>query len=182
MEGEILYGVQKEIENLFSGSGCTVILKTDFSSAKWPTYKMPLILIDIEPGNDTQQMIGGLTMMDWQFSLSAYNYMPNIGGKDPTNYSATRINVADKLRVHFSAFAVMVAKEMLLVFTQYGIKWTLSGLHKADPLEHPNGLCKGHKIIFDTISWDLLTVGSEEKIALQTIEQDNDEGQPWFGE
>lgn len=171
MVDEIIYGVQQEINALFLDTGCTVILKADFKANSWPTYKMPLVLIDVEEGDDTMQLLGGVTMMDWSFDLSAYNYMPDITGLDPTPYSAERTEIADKLRRHFSNFANWVTPEMIQAYTDYKVRWTLSRVGKADQLEHPDGLCKGFKFGFSTISLDYETAGSVPGPGLNDINQ-----------
>lgn len=160
MKGEIINGVMKEINYLYGDTGCSVLFRTDFKPSNWPTYKMPLILIDIEPGGDFQQMLGGLTMADWRFYLSAYNYFPDISGLDPTSFSTDTQNHGDILRRQFSNYAVFKTDEMKKTYTDYGIRWTLSDVVAAEKLEHPDGLIDGDRIEFDTISWDIKTIGT----------------------
>lgn len=172
MTGEIIYAVQQEILALFADTGASFILRDDFKSSDWPSYKLPLVVAKVEEDNeDVMEYPGGLTQLGWRFILSGYNYQPNQDGSDPTDYSATRINVIDTIRTHFKTFGVFTTPEMATAFTNYGIRWTLSGIQDAEQLEHPDGMVLGKAIVFDTISFDRTTRGWNDVTPLQTIQQ-----------
>jgi len=176
MIGEILYAIQQEILAFLKqdeqGIG-TVIHHTMFSVDNWPTYTMPLFTLRETPGEDFGEMIGGRTLCEWIIELSAYNVAPDVGGVDPSDYSATRINVIDDLRRHFKTYNAWLTPEMANVKQVYGLKWTLTGSGEADPLDHPNGIVDGKKLVYATLSWDVDTDGTEEIEPLQTIVQKN---------
>jgi len=173
MIGEILYAVQQEVLAFLAGGPGTVIHHTMFNVDNWPSYSMPLITIKELPGEDFDEKIGGWTLCDWTFELSAYNVTPDMAGIDPTNYSATRINVIDELRQHFKTYRKWLSVEMPAAESTYGLKWTLSRVEAADPLEHPSGQVDGYKLSFSTLSWDVSTRGTDEISPLQTIQQLN---------
>lgn len=165
-----MYAVQQEVLYLYQDTGATVMFKTNFKTSDMPTYKFPLVLIDMEPGGDFQEMPGGLTMADWEFSLSIYDYLQDISGLDPTEFSVQVGKKADDLRRHFQNFTIFKTPEMLAALTNYGTRWTLSGVKPADHIETQDGLSVGFKFIFDTISWDNKTLGVVPGPALQTAD------------
>lgn len=160
MNDELQYAVQQEVLALLGVSGGTAILHTNFNDKSWPTYIMPLILISIDPGDLNQQFLGGVEMVDWQVSFSAYAHRPDISGLDPTGNSAANTRIIDTVRRHFSNFAVFVATEMAAIQNKYGFRWTWGGLAEAETLEHPDGLCYGKKIIFNAVGLDDDTAGT----------------------
>jgi hypothetical protein len=160
MEGDIIYAMTQELQAQFGDIGCTILLRTDYKTDDMPTYKMPLILLDIEPSGDSLQCLGGLTMMDYTTILSVYNYQQGVP-EDPTDYSITRINIADPVRQDFSAFAVFKSAAMIAALTTYGFKISFQGAGKAPPLEHPDGLIQGRSWHFAIIAFDNTTTGSK---------------------
>lgn len=172
MTGEIIYAVQQEVLKQFEDTGASVLLRNNYKSSDWPSYKMPLVLIQVEENpDDIMEYPGGLTQFGWRFMISGYNYQPNPDGSDPTDYSATRINVIDDIRRHFKTFGRWLTQYMTDAFNTYGIRWTLSTVQDAEVLEHPDGLVLGKCITFDTISFDVTTRGWNDVTPLQTITQ-----------
>lgn len=167
MEGELIYAIQKELAIRFPDS--SVLFRTDFKHEDWPTYKMPLVIFNIEGGGDTEQFLGGTTMEDWAVSIAVYNLMPDNSGEDSTDYSANRIEIASFARRYFSNFTIFQSPEMLALINDFGTRWTLVGVGRAEHLQHPDGTCKGHAIHFDTISLDRMTTGSVQQTPLTTI-------------
>ena len=159
MIGEILNAVQQEClqyvqANLMpDGTMATVIQKTNYHASKLPTYSMPFVIIDLVDAPDSQQWLGGVTKMEWNFALNVYNYYPNGYLDDATGTSEDLINIIDSIRQHFSQRQWITA-QMPQILSDYGTRFTLSGVDKADQLESPDGLTIGFRIIFDTVSID----------------------------
>lgn len=160
MNDELIYAVQQELLALFKVNKATIILHTDFKESNWPTYMMPLVLISIEAGDLSQQLLGGVTMEDWTISLSVYNHRPDISGMNPKDTSAKATKIWDNVRRHFSNFAVFITKEMVDVQNKYGFRWTYSGKTEAVGLEHPDGLCMGKAYNFGVVGLDEDTSGT----------------------
>lgn len=171
MTGEILYAVQQELLTFYQGQPCTVIKRNKFSPDKWPTYAMPLFTIEQMPGEEFAQLIGGRTKVDWDFELSAYNYLPDPSGMDPTGFSASRINVFDDLYIHFCTYSLFVSDELKAAVPLYGLTWTLGTVMEADPLEHPDGMVEGYKVRFSVLGWEVRTDGTQEIKPLNQVNQ-----------
>lgn len=150
----ITYAIQQELNIFMQGQPCTIMEKTDFLTKDMPTYQMPFILWEEEGEGDTEQMLGGMTMCTNEILINVYTYQPDAYGSSPTTQAAQNKALLDLVRAHFSAFTVWLSDEMKAAIDSLGLSWTLSGVHKAPNLEHPDGLCKGHQIKFSTISWD----------------------------
>lgn len=159
MNDALQYAIQQEMLALFKVSKATIILHDDFKESNWPTYMMPLVLISIEPGDLSQQLLGGVTMEDWTISFSVYNHRPDISGMNPTNHSAQTTKIWDVVRRHFSTFSTFLTKEMIAVQIKYGFKWTYLGKTSAVGLEHPDGLCMGKAYNFGVVGLDEDTSG-----------------------
>lgn len=168
MLGALILGLQQEVLAQFPD--CSIILRTNFKSSDWPTYKMPLITIKVASSPDTSQFMGGLTEEDYVITLSAYNYEPDNSGMDQTGYSANLIdNVVSPLRRVFSNYALFKSAEMQTLKPTYGTRLTLVGMHEAEALEHPDGLILGEAVSFDSVSFDVTTTGFVEQTPLDTI-------------
>lgn len=121
---------------------------------------MPMIEVDMRPGDDSGQFLGGLTMEDYHCTLSVYNYQQAVP-EDPTDYSATRVDIADTVRKQFSAFTVYLSAEMTAAFNMFGMKLTYAGSGEAAPIEHADGLVMGTAIRFSVVAFDDGTTGSQ---------------------
>lgn len=174
MIDEIIDAVLKECEALFSGTGTTFILKTDFKATNIGTYGMPLVLIDVPDGVDTGMFLGGATHEDWQFGLNSYNYEPDAYADDKTGYSTGLLAIIQEIRRHFS-FEEWLTPGMSDVRQKYGFRFTLSGISPADALEG-DGLIMGYKLIFDSISVDVSTVAVADSESV--LEHINQQGYP----
>jgi hypothetical protein len=162
MEGDIIYAFIQELKSLVGDTGSTILLRTNWKRTDMPTYKMPLVLIDIHPTGECMQLIGGLTMMDYDCAFSVYNYQQGTP-EDPTDYSATRINNADAVRQHFSDFSNFNAAQMASAFNTYGMRLSFQGAGAAEPLETENGLAMGRAWHFSVTAFDNSTTGSQYK-------------------
>lgn len=160
MTGALTYAIQQELLAFYKLDAATILERTNFTPTKWPTYTIPLFLWEEEGGEDTFQFIGGLTQDNLIITLSAYIWAPDISGSDPTPFSASLRDEADRLRQHFSVYTNMLSQEMIDAVNTYGWKWTLSGAGKAESLEHPEGLVKGFKFTFESIALDDSTSGT----------------------
>jgi len=158
MIGEILNAIMQEcIAYLGAGS---VILKTNYKPKNIPAYSMPLILLEVAEATESGQFPGGLTQMDWQIGLNAYNYMLDILGEDITGASTDLLNIPiDGIRQHFS-YGVWLAdnatntgKIMDDITNNYGFKFALGGVVPADALDE-DGDIMGYRIMFDSCSFD----------------------------
>ena len=193
MTGEIVKSILDEIGALFLGTPGTYILKTDFKNEKLNDYAMPLVLMDLIDGPDSKQYPGGLTQMEWDFAFNSYNYMPDPTNNDPSNYSATLLNIPiDTIRQHFSSnygpylSALIPYSEgtgwltqgMVDIFNNYGFQFTLSGVTTADALNQ-DGLIMGYKITFYSTAFDNTTSRVQPSLnPLATVQQINN---PPFG-
>lgn len=160
MIGEILDAVIKECRTFIDANPdyakATVIHKTDFKTANLETYGMPLLLLDVPDAVDTGMYCGGVSHADWQFLFGSYNYQPDAYTDDQTGYSTNLLNIIDQVRQHFSFGAPWLTQGMYDVQTNYGFRFTLSGILPADALEG-DGLVVGYKMIFDSIAIDMTT-------------------------
>lgn len=183
MIGEILNAVLNEVKELLSGTGASVMFKTDFKPSKIPDFSGNFVLLDLEDGVDTTQYPGGLTRCDYQFGFNSYNFEPDAYVDDPTNYSTTLLNFIDTIRQHFSKSLpgalpisgdtnLWLTQAMTDIFNTYGFFFTLTGIFKADALDQ-DGTIFGFKIGFISTSFDPITSFTENDIVLQTITQVN---------
>jgi hypothetical protein len=152
MIGEILNAVILECRELLKDTGGTVILKTDYRGTSDTSYTMPLLLLDLLEAPDSAQLPGGVTRKDWIFALNAYNYEPNSYTDDTSGYSEKLLNIIDTIRQHFS-LGTWLTQGMTDINTNYGFKFTLSGVVPADALDQ-DGLIMGYRIMFDSIAFD----------------------------
>lgn len=106
MTGPILNAVMDEIQALLEGTGAMLMLKTNFKPGNLPDNTGNFVLLGFDEAEDTFQYPGGLTRVDWHWSLNSYNYEPDAYHDDPTIYSAGLLNFIDKVRRHFSLGAL----------------------------------------------------------------------------
>jgi hypothetical protein len=175
MIGEILNAVLGECSALLSGTGASVILKTNFKSTKNITNQPSFILLDLTDAPESVIYPGGLTRMDWVFSFNSYSYEPDAYvDETDTGYSTNLLNFIDLIRQHFS---VLPAGEWLTsgmndVANTYGFQYTLSGIAPADGIDE-DGLIMGYKITFNSTSFDQVTYYTPATEPLQNIQQIN---------
>lgn len=168
----LTYAIQQELLTFYKGKPGTVLLHKRYRPKKMPTYQMPLVLIHKHGGSDFGQMLGGVTLEDWEIDLCIYWYRPDGYGSDPTTESADTEDIADQIRQHFSNFSVFISDELQALLNTYGTRLTLSQVSEADALPAPDGLVDGHKITFSSISWDTTTSGTiDPGKVMQNLEQ-----------
>lgn len=153
MTPEIHQAVIDECIKLLTDGKGTVVLKTDFRSANLSTYTMPLLLLEILPGEDSRQLLGGVTMMEWGFAMNSYVYSPDAHGGDVTGFATGLKQIIDDIRKHFS-LRTWLTTGMPAIEAAYGFRFTLSGLTHADALEAQDGLINGYRIMFDSVAID----------------------------
>lgn len=102
MIGEILQAIEDEAKELLSGTGASVMLKTNFMPKKTPDNSGYFILLGIEDAPDSLQYPGGLTRMDWNWAFNSYNWEPDAYNDDHSGYSTSLLNFIDRIRAHFS--------------------------------------------------------------------------------
>lgn len=102
MLGEILQSILQETKTLLSGTGATVLFKTNFVNKKMPDNNGNFVLLEIDNAPDTIQFPGGLTRCDWNWSFGSYNFEPNAYVDDDTPFSTSLLNFIDQIRQHFS--------------------------------------------------------------------------------
>jgi hypothetical protein len=156
MIDDILNAVMAEAKALLSGTGGTVILKTDFLNTDIGAFSLPLLLIDLTGAPDTYQMLGGASRVDWNFSFNSYHYMTDPMGDDQSGYSRSLLAVIDTIRQHFSKgqwLNLTVSPTMGDLLNNYCFKYTLSGIEPADGIER-DGMKMGYKIVFDCVGID----------------------------
>jgi hypothetical protein len=172
MVNDIVRAVKLELEFIFGGEA-SILQRSNFKNGNWPSYKMPLITIHLQPGDESQQMLGGWTMEDWRITLSVYTHTPDLGGTDPTSFSDDQLEIIEQVQTAFSDYAVFNTAEMQALQPNYGTRWTYMGKTEAEALEHPDGLCLGMAIHFDTISLYEKTTGFVCTTPLSTITEIN---------
>ena len=177
--------VMQECRTLFAswtkdGSvGGTVILKTDYRPKDLSSYTMPLLLVDLLDAPDSMQYPGGVTRVDWNFALNAYNYMPDPTIDDQTGGARNLLDVMDDIRRHFSMGIWMntISPTLTDVLNDYCFKFTLEGISNADALDQ-DGLIMGKRIVFDCVGIDTDT---EEVVeSLVPLEKVNQVDNPPF--
>lgn len=184
MKGAIVNAFLREILTFIGATdtddatrqGITVLLKSNYKKADMPTYAMPLVIVEITPGSDSMQMLGGFTMKCWIIDISFYNHVVNTNGYDTTPYSSDLLSGVDDIRVLFSNFSIFKSPEMLSALNVYGMKITYEGDYKAEHLEHPDGLCIGERIRFDTVAWDDRTLGTGSGVLGAVVQTPIDNG------
>lgn len=170
MIGEILDAVLKECRAFLDSTGATVILKTDFKADNIATYGMPLLLLEIPDGVDTGMYMAGVTHADWLFSFNSYNYEPDAYNDDTSGYSTGLLDIIDNIRRHFS-YEVWLTQEMNNIRSNYGFRYTLSGISPADVLQQ-EGIVMGYKLVFDSIAIDLATAAvADSSVVLEHVVQ-----------
>lgn len=173
MVDEIIDAVQQEAEAFSKQNGefiGQIILKSNFKDSGEITYLMPLAMLEIMGGEETSQYPGGVTRMDWNWGFNLYNYQDNAYGDDTSGDSAGLLKWTDQVRRHFTK-RMWLTQGMTDILDRYGYKFTLSGVHEADKLKYGEGLCKGWRFMFDSISLDLDTdsVQTYENAKLESV-------------
>lgn len=103
MIGKILHSILQEVKALQSDTGAQCLMKVNFKPSRLPDYTMPLVILDMEDGNESLQFPGGLSLLTWRFGFSSYNYEPDAYVDDNTPYSTSLLyDPIDKIRRHFS--------------------------------------------------------------------------------
>ena len=174
MIGQIIRATMDECRAFLqsqSGGAGTVILKTDFRAASFPSYTMPMVLVEISGADESMQLLGGLTQMGWQFAFNAYNIMPDPYGNDATGYSTDLLNIPiDSIRQHFSSqggAGGWLTEGMNDILNAYGFRYTLSGVQPADALDE-DGQLMGYRIVFDSMAFDSATLNSSPSTQVLT--------------
>lgn len=181
MLGQITKAIIDEIKALLSGTGATVLLKTNFLTKKMPDNPGNFVLLDIDAAPDSVQYPGGLSRVDYNWSLGSYNYQPDAYNDDETDYSTSLMNFIDTIRQHFSVCLpgalpisgdtnLWLTQGMTDIFNTYGFFFTLSGITIADAIEQ-EGLMFGFKIGFFSTAFDNTTMFTENDIVLRTVTQ-----------
>lgn len=168
LKGEIIYAFTQELKALFDDGSVTILVKTNNKSGEQPTYKFPLVELDMQPGTDSGEFIGGLTMEDYHAVFSVYNFQQGTP-EDDTDYSATLIDIVDVVRQKFLNFATFLSPEMSTAFNAYGMKLTYAGSGEAHPLEHADGLAEGTAIHFYVVAMDNTVIGSQYKTVFNSL-------------
>jgi hypothetical protein len=106
MLGEIINSILLETKALLSGSGATVMMKTNFKPARLPDNNGNFVLLDLEAAPDTVMYPGGLTRCDWKWDFGSYNWEPDAYGDDQSGFSTDLLNFIDRIRQHFSLGAL----------------------------------------------------------------------------
>lgn len=144
------------LQTLPDGGG-QVVLMTDFLEGKEITAVMPLVLLEVIPGEDSSQYGGGLTKMYYMIAFNSYHYMPDAYGDElATGYSTGLLKVIDMIRQHLSNEQWLTAG-MTNILNNYGYRFTLSGISQASEIPK-DGLKIGHRIHMNSVSFDPVTL------------------------
>lgn len=162
MIGEIVSALLAECKALFVDTPATVVLRTQFKFDNVDSYSMPFLLLDVIPGGDDVAMIGGATMMYWNFAFNTYSHEPNSSVNDDTGQSENLLNFIDKIRRHFQ-IGKWLTPNMVGIENDYGFKLTFGGMHNADPIEQ-DGVIMGFKSLFESAAIDTLTDQVQDSI------------------
>lgn len=126
MIGEILQAVLDECDALLSGTGATVMLKTNFPPKKIPDNSGNFILLALDDAVTSGQYPGGLTQMDWRWSFNSYSYEPDAYVDDHSGYSTALLDFIDTIRQHFSSAGLtkptVVSNNSLFAGKQYTVR------------------------------------------------------------
>lgn len=154
MTGDILNAVIAECKALFTDTGGTVLLKTDYKASALPGYTMPLILIDLADAPDTYQYPGGASRVDWSFFLNTYEYVPN-PTDDDGGYSVDLLLIIDIVRRHFAkgVWLNTASPNLTDMLNRYCFKFTLGSTEPADHIEQ-DGMKMGYKLTFESVGID----------------------------
>lgn len=181
MLGEITSAILNETKELLSGTGATIMLKTNFLAKDVPDNSGNFVLMDIEQAPDSLMYPGGLTRCDYRWGFNSYNFEPDGYVDDQTSYSTGLMNFIDTIRQHFCKSLpgalpisgdtnLWLTQAMTDIFNIYGFFFTFSGITSADALD-TSGLIFGFKIMFESTAFDNTTLFTENNITLQTITQ-----------
>lgn len=160
LKGEIIFAFTQELKALFADDSVTILVKTDYPRSNMPTYKFPLVEVDMQPGGDSGEFLGGLTMEDYHCTFSVYNHQQGTP-EDPTDYSATLVDITDTVRQQFSNFSSYLSAELIAAKNTYGMRLTYAGSSEAKPIEHADGTAMGTSIHFDVVAFDNTKIGSQ---------------------
>lgn len=156
MIGEILDAVLQECKALQSGTGASVMLKTNLAAMKKESYSGNFILLDIQDAQPSEQYPNGLTRMDWKFSFNTYQFEGDAMVDDNSGYATSLLNYIDMIRRHFSSGLInnlWLTQGMRDVWDNYGFQFTFGGITVADALEE-NGFLMGWKIDMESTALD----------------------------
>lgn len=160
LKGEIIFAFTQELKTLFADDSVTILVKTDYPSKDMSTFKFPLVEVDMQPGGDSGEFLGGLTMEDYHCTFSVYNHQQSTP-EDPTDYSATLVDITDIVRQQFSNFSSYLSAELIAAKNTYGMRLTYAGSAEARPLEHADGTAMGTAIHFNVVAFDNTKIGSQ---------------------
>jgi hypothetical protein len=155
-----------QTDDRFKGGTCVFV--TDWRPNQ-VAEQMPLVLLDMTDSPEASQYLGGVTRMDWVFNLNAYSTMPdsyNDNVEDP--YATSLMAIIDLIREHFSTAQAIGAdqlgvdggwltQEMIDITNDFGFKFTLSGVVRADALPYKTGWIKGYRVVMDSVAVQVKT-------------------------
>lgn len=170
MTGQIIFAIQQECKALLAantyinGAG-TVLLKTQFTRKNRPAIDPPLVIIDIEEGQDTMQWLGGATYVSHVVGINAYNWAPDSQTDDTTDYSTNLTNFVDYIRRGFSTM-LWLSPEMQSIQQVYGFKFSFNGIHKPEELQDDEGLFLGYRFLMESSAIDDKTLFNKPSTAV----------------
>lgn len=156
MIGEISDAVLQECKALQSGTGASVMLKTNLAAMKKESYSGNFILLDIQDAQPSEQYPNGLTRMDWKLSFNTYQFEGDAMVDDNSGYATGLLNYIDGIREHFSSGLVnnlWLTAAMTTVWETWGFQFTFGGITVADALEE-SGFLMGWKIDMESTALD----------------------------
>lgn len=175
-----------QTDDKFKGGTCVFV--TDWKPNQ-VAEQMPLILLDMQDSPEASQYLGGVTRMDWIFGMNAYSTMPDSYNDDIEDpYATSLMQIIDLIREHFStaqANSAWLTAEMVNITNDFGFKFTLSGVVRADSLPYRTGWIKGYRIMFDSLavqeSTDYVQPSAEvlENVVQIGSEEENELFVPW---
>jgi len=167
---DIIYGLTQELRSLFNSFGAIGIIILDTEIKDDETYDLPLCIIEINDAPDSVRLPGnGLTQIDFDFTLRIYAYEPNAYIEQDGGYSASLLEIVDKIRNYFE-LECWQTPEMQMLLSKYGFRLTFSGITKAEPLSQNEKLIMGYRIGFNTIAFDQGTNSSfDENVTVGTV-------------
>lgn len=159
--------IQDYLATLPDGGGQAMFM-ADFLNGKQATTIMPLVLLQMTPGEESGMYGGGLTKMYYTLAYHSYNYFPDAYGDElASGYSTSLLRVIDQIRRHLG-IEQWLTPGMAEIKSAYDFTFTLGGIGEAMPLQK-DGLMIGHAINMKCVSFDPATLQWRPGPPLQSL-------------
>jgi len=171
MLGKIINAFSIELQTLFEGTGITVLRDTDQDENDLSAHTIPVVILDLQNSDETDQSIGGATSAQFDWTIRAYIYDSNSYLSNDYGLSASAYDLIDEIKNHLAS-QQFLSDEFNEIVTNYSFKLTLAGTQSAQKIKHGNGIIPGRQINYKSSAIDTSTAYTKiSESPLKYVEQ-----------